>query len=306
MSEDLGQRTEAARESAGSVWASVGVIALIAVVTGGIGLGLVLLRERPHRYDLSSPEAALASARLMIERNDAERLSDLIEASNENERRLLGQVGLTLGHLQDLANAIREEMPEELERYREELEEAAARGEPVTFFERVAARRGGARERPPDQGGAEMFRGSPVRERINVVLQGMIADPYAWIEDSEARLSFVEVDDDLVALQWDGEPILPPFGVVMRRQDEGQWKFVPPLNLPGIRDAAPRNEDEFLIWGSLVASLDNVLVELTEEVRDGRHATFESVADSTFEKIAIPAVMIMYAYGQAIEARESP
>jgi hypothetical protein len=306
MSDATGGATQQARQTGGSLWVTVGVIALIALLTGGGALGFVLLRERPHRYDLSTPEDAFASARLMIERNDAERLSDLIEASNENERRLLRQVGVTLGHLQDLANAIREEMPEELDRYRAELEEAAARGEPVTFFDRIASRRRGERQRPPDQGGAEVFRGSPVRERINSVLQGLIADPYAWVEASEARLSFQEMDDDLVALLWDDSPILPPLGVVMRRQDDGHWQIVLPLNAPGFRDAAPQNEDEFLIWGSLVASLDNVLVELTEEVRAGKHATFESVADSTFEKIAIPAVMIMYAYGQAVEARESP
>ncbi|MFI4896667.1 MAG: hypothetical protein ACIARR_02460 [Phycisphaerales bacterium JB059] len=306
MTDETGPGSEEARSAGGSLWGTLLLIAVIALVTGGGVLGFVLLRERPYRYDLSTPEAAFASARLMIERNDAERLSDLIEAGNENERRLLRQTGVTLGHLQDLANAIREAMPEELARYRAELEEAAARGEPVTFLDRIASRRRGERERPPDQGGAEVFRGSPVRARINGVLQGLIADPYAWVEASEARLSFQEMDEDLVALLWDENPILPPLGVVMRRQDDGRWQIVLPLTAPGFREAAPRSEDEFLIWGSLVASLDNVLVELTEEVRAGRHATFESVADSTFEKIAIPAVMIMYAYGQAVEARESP
>jgi len=289
--------------SAGSFWSTVVVVVLIALLTGGVALGFVLIRERPFKYDLSTPEDAVASARLMLERNDAVRLGDLIEASNENERRLYRQLGITLGHLQDLAITIRDEMPDEVARYQKELDEAAARGEPVSFFERIAARRRGETERPPDQGGAEIFRGSPVRGRINDVLQGMLADPYAWIEESENRLTFAEMDEDMVALMWDNRPI-PPLGWVMRRQLDGRWQLVLPLNAPFISQMAPQNEGEFLIWGSLIASLDNVLVELDDEIRAGRHSTFESVSDSMFEKIAIPAVMIMYAYGQAVEARD--
>ena len=281
------------------------MIGMIATLSAAIGISVVLLRERPYTYDLSSPERAIASARLMLERGEAERLADLIEASNENERRLYRQLGVVLGHLQDLTVTIREEMPEEIERYRRELEEAAARGEPVTFFDKIAARRRGERRRLPDQGGAEMFRGSPVRERINDLLRGVLADPYAWIEATESRLSFAEIDEDMVALLWDGQ-MIPPLGWVMRRQRDGRWQLVLPLDAPGVRSVAPQTEDEFLIWGSLLASLDNVLLELDQEIRDGRHTSFESVADSTFEKVAIPAVMIMYAYGQAVEAREAP
>lgn len=294
-----------ARGQTGSVWGSVALIAVIALTSAAIGIGFVLFRERPYAYDLSSPERAIASARLMLERGDAHRLSDLIEASNENERRLYRQLGVTLGHLQDLTITIRDEMPDEMARYRRELEEAAANGEPVTFFDKIADRRRGERERPPDQGGAELFRGSPIRGRINDVLQGMLADPYAWIEASEDRLTFSELDEDMVALLWDGQ-MIPPLGWVMRRQSDGRWQLVLPLDAPGVREAAPQSEDEFLIWGSLIASLDNVLVELDKEIRDGQHATFESVTDSMFEKIAIPAVMIMYAYGQAVENRERP
>ncbi len=292
-------------QGSGSVWGSVVIIGVIALVTAAVAIGAVLIREKPFTYDLSTPERAVASARLMIERGDAERLGDLIEATNENERRLYRQLGIALGHLQDLAITMREEMPEELARYQKELEAAAARGEPVSFFDRIGARRRGDRQRPPDQGGAEIFRGSPVRGRINDVLQGMLADPYAWIESSEDRLSFAEMDEDMVALLWDGQ-MIPPLGWVMRRQSDGRWQIVIPLDTPGIRDAAPQNEGEFLIWGSLIASLDNVLVELDDEIRAGRHSTFESVSDSMFEKVAIPAVMIMYAYGQAVEAREEP
>ncbi len=289
----------------GSLWVSAAVVGAIAVLTAAIALGGVLLRERPYTYDLSTPEDAMASARLMLERGDARRLGDLIEASNENERRLYRQLGAALGHLQDLAITVREEMPEELARYQKDLEDAAARGEPVTFFDRIAARRRGEIKRAPDQRGAEIFRGSPARARINAVLQGMMADPYVWIESSEERLTFAEMDEDMVALLWDERPV-PPLGWVMRRQTDGRWQLVLPLHAPGISQAAPQSDDEFLIWGSLLASLDNVLVELDEEIRAGRHSTFESVSDSMFEKIAIPAVMIMYAYGQAMEARGEP
>ncbi len=147
--------------SPGSAWGSVVIIGVIALVTAAVAIGAVLIREKPYSYDLSTPERAFASARLMIERGDADRLGDLIEATNEDERRLYRQLGITLGRLQDLAVTVREEMPEELARYQKDLADAAARGEPVSFFARIGARRPGGRRPPPDQGGAGMFRAGP-------------------------------------------------------------------------------------------------------------------------------------------------
>ncbi len=286
----------------GSVVGTLVVVVLIATLTGGIGWAVVSWRSRPHVYDFSSPEATLASAREMLERGEAERLGELLEATSDEERRLYAQLGAVLGDLQDLGATIRDEMPEEVERHREAVAEAAARGEAVTFFERIAAARQGRGPDLPNQGGLEIIRGSPQRGRFNDLIMNLLADPYKWIEQSGERVGFVEIDETQVAVTWDGA-MVPPIGLIMREQGDGSWRVVPPLDAPFVNRIVPQNEGEYQIWGSLLASLDNMIVELDEEIREGEHATFESVADSAFEKAAIPTAMIMFAYQRALRDR---
>ncbi|MEZ6243405.1 MAG: hypothetical protein R3B57_10220 [Phycisphaerales bacterium] len=286
----------------GSVVGTLIVVLLVAALTGGIGWAVVSWWSRPHVYDLSSPERVVASAREMLERGEAGRLSELLETTSDNERRLYRQLGAVLGDLQKLGATIRDEMPQEVERHRKEVAEAAARGEAVTLFQRLAAARQGKGPNLPDQGGVEIFRGSPQRDRFNDVIMNLLADPYKWIEESEERIEYVEIDEEQVALTWDGQ-MIPPVGLIMRRQVDGTWRVVPPLEAPFVNRITPQNEAEYQIWGSLLASMDNMIVELDAEVRRGQHATFESVADSAFEKAAIPTAMIMFAYQKAMRER---
>lgn len=295
-------RSDGQAGGAGSVLGTIVVVLLVAALTGGLGWAVVSWRNRPHVYDLATPEGVIASAREMLERGEAGRLSELLEANSDEERRLYRQLGAVLGGLQDLGATIRDEMPEEVERHRRAVAEAAARGEAVTLFQRLAAARQGRGPDLPDQGGVEIFRGSPHRDRFNDVIMNLLADPYKWIEESGDRIGFEEIDEEQIALTWDGR-MVPPVGLIVRRQTDGTWRLVPPLEAPFVNRIVPQNEAEYAIWGSLLASMDNMVVELDAEVRAGKHATFESVADSAFEKAAIPTAMIMFAYQRAMRDR---
>ncbi len=295
-------QTQHDSKAGGSVVGALVVVVLVAALTGGLGWEFVAWRNRPHEYDMSSPERVVESAREMLERGEAGRLGELLEATNEDERRLYMQLGAVLEDLQDLAATIRDEMPDEVARHQKAVAEAAARGEAVTFFERMAAARQGRGPDLPDQGGLEALRGSPQRGRFNDLIMNLLADPYKWIEQSGDRVGFVEIDEEQVAVTWDGA-MVPPIGLIMREQLDGTWRVVPPLDAPFVNRVVPQNEGEYQIWGSLLASLDNMIVELDAEIREGEHATFESVADSAFEKAAIPIAMIMFAYQRAIRDR---
>ena len=134
-------------------------------------------------------------------------------------------------------------------------------------------------------------------------MQTIATDPYAWLTDAEGRLSYVEIDDERVAVLWDGKPVFPPFGLVMR-QDQGQWSVVLPIwNIPMVSKYLPQTPEEYSIWGSLLQMVDNVVLDLEADVREGRLHSLDALARATGEKAMVPMGMGMIAYDRALKDR---
>jgi hypothetical protein len=300
----------------------------------GIGCLVLLLAamasgcsRSPGSYDASTADAALDSARQMIESGDAARLVELIYAEGAAERSFLNQFGRVLGALDDLGAAVEKRFPEELRQFREDADRAAAEGRTSPILSRlVAAGRGERRSSsfgtarinregltldtgapaPARRGGAaEMLtrpRSDSEREVINGVIKTLLVDPFRWLDEGRARLTTVSISDDTVGLLWDGKAILPPFGLSMIRRD-GRWFLVPPTSFPIVSRAMPRTEDEWFVWGSMLKTLENVVVDLTAEVESGGVRNLTDLADTAVEKAAIPAMLIVFAYTNLVEQR---
>lgn len=268
---------------------------LVALVAGGIGLGSVFFGPPPKKlYDRSTPEDVLAAAKDMVVNNEAERLSELFYADDDQMRELYARLGLVLGHIQDLAVAINERFPDEVAEARATAEAAAKSGKGMSLLEQFAPNARRRRDGPPS--GAE-------EDRWNQLLQTIASDPYAWLTDAEGRLTFTYLDDERVAVLWDKKPVLPPLGLVLRRE-EGQWSVVLPLaTLPMASRFMPQTPDEYSIWGSLIQMADNVVIDLDKDVREGRLTTLDSLARTAGEKAAPPMLMGMIAYNKALEER---
>ncbi len=65
----------------------------------------------------------------------------------------------------------------------------------------------------------------------------------------------------------------------------------------------PRNEQEYKVFASFIQVFDNALKDLTAEVQSGGVQTLEQLSRKAGEKIAIPAIMVFYAYSQMMEER---
>lgn len=270
-----------------------GLVVLVAV---GVGLGAVFLGPTAaKRYDRSTPDAVLEAASDMVVNGDAERLSELLYADSTEMEELYARLGRVLGHVQDLALSINERFPEEVAEARAKAEAEARAGRGVSLLQRFGPAAQGSRRGPPSDDD---------EQRWNDLLQTIATDPYAWLTDADGRLSYVEIDDERVAVLWDGKPVLPPLGLVMR-ESQGQWSVELPLkSIPMASRFLPQTPEEYSIWGSLIQMVDNVVIDLEADVREGRLTSLDALARKTGEKAVVPMGMGMIAYGKALEERK--
>lgn len=254
--------------------------------------------DRAPTYSQATPNDVIRSAAQMIKDNRADLLPNLLYAESDDMRRLYRALGTFLKHTQELAGSLQAKFPEEVNKLRKQAEEAAKKGQATTLFGQIAQAQSRARRGPPDKSQQEAF---------NAALKRIFVDPYGSLDDGVDHLSTTPINDDVVAIMVDGKPMLAPLGLTMRRvktDDREVWAVVPPLNIPGVANFVPKSKDEFQIWGSLIKTLDNVVVDLTKDVRSGAMKSLDDVSKKAGEKALAPAAMVMFAYSQAMESRK--
>lgn len=253
-------------------------------------LGLLVLvtllagcSKPPREYSRSSPENVVESAVLMVENHDARRLTELIYAENVSMRSLLNQVGLSLEAMEELSVAVREKFPEELAEMRAQIEADGGK----SIIEQVMGsgpqgRRGG---------------GSDDGDRFRELAKRIFADPYGFLTEHSDKLDVIYIADDSYGVMYDGQVLLQPWGLLIQQKEDG-WYLMLPTNLPGARRILPDSEDEYMLWGSLFKTLENGVRDMTRDVNNGRTTSMNQLGQSAMEKFAIPAVMVMYAWGK--------
>lgn len=275
---------------AGSVL-GVSVLAFLAALVWGI---IALWPERS--YDQTSPEAMLDTAAEMVRDGRADRLPELLEidpnAGEEDQDRvrdLYARLGRTLGAAQRLGETFARELPDEVERLAAEEGDGAA-----GLLGAVASGRGG------------VFGGGPGDDAGSRRIAALLADPYALIEDGRARLSAEVLDRESAALLWDERPVLPPFGLLLKRGDDNRWRLASPSRLPGLSSVWPRTEPEYRIWASLLTTIERLLIDLEVDVAEGRVRSAEILGRRAIERGAVPIGLVFVALQRAREGDAEP
>ncbi|MCX5688210.1 MAG: hypothetical protein NTV94_00200, partial [Planctomycetota bacterium] len=143
------------------------------------------------------------------------------------------------------------------------------------------------------------------RDAFDAALKNLFADPYAWINESEKRLSTTFLTDDSVALLWDEKPILPPIGIVMKKDSkDGRWYFMLPTNLPGVGNFFPKTKEQYEIFGGLIKVFDQVMVDLRLDIQSGKLTSLDEVSRSAGEKTFLPAALTVFAYSRLTETQK--
>lgn len=275
-----------------------------------ICLGLAALAAGGCRrtYDQSSPDAVLKTAKLMVEKGDADLLPNLLYADSKEMRALLDQLGVVMGSLQELGTAVQKAFPAEIEKLKRDAADSAAKGDASGFLARIAGQASQQmsltrRGQRPQLNINDADDPNSVRNIFDNAMKELFADPYGWIAANESRLSTVQMTDDQAAILWDGKPIFG-IGLSMTKSQDDKWYVVLPLNAPGIGNFMPKTAESWEIMGSLMAVLDNMLQDLTSDVRRGRARQLDELAKLAGEKAFIPAVMVFFAYSKSIEAEK--
>lgn len=258
-------------------------------------VALMLLAGCERDYSQESPEALVDSARQMVVDGNARRLSELVWTESEGEKLVIDRLGRTMGALQRLGQAVSREFPEEVSRIRQQADVAAESGEINSIIGRALTASGGVARGAP----AAIRDERRMRQGLDSIVRELMADPYGWLERHGDKLEPMRITDDIVALSWQGKPVV---GLSLV-EHEGEWYLKLPLDQPVLKRFLPQNEAEFEIWGELVASVHNVLQDLADEVERGEHRNLESVASTAGEYALPTAFMVMIAYGKALEER---
>jgi hypothetical protein len=270
-------------------------------------LVLILAGCGDSGYSQKTPEDVLKTAKLMVERGEARKLGGLFYAENEDMRKVLSNFGVLLGNLQKLGVAVSENFPKEMGELKQRAETAAKSGKASSLLNQIAAQATGnsgrsrRANRDPEKARKEQIeREQQFSDSLNV----LFADPYGFLTQNAQRLTTVSLTDDMAAILWDGQPMMAPMGMVMRRSSVDQkWYIVPPLNIPGIANYLPQSPQEYKVFGAMIAIINNVIVDLAKDVRDKRITQIEELSKKAGEKAFLPAAMGYVAYGKMIEER---
>lgn len=270
------------------------MVVAVVLVTGATFLS-GCKRDLPR----DTPEATIASARKVVAQGRADLLGDFLYADTPELRRLWTDAGIVMGNLQDLAKALQNRFPEEVAKLRADAEASAKAGKPTGLVAQLAGQVRGGRQSRPNPQQMEQSRGG-----FEDALTSIFVDPFAWLEGAEDSLTTEEIDDETVAVLWDGKPILAPIGLNMRQGKDEDWYFVVPTGVPGVRNFMPKTPEQFEVFGSFLATLDNVVRDLTDDVNSGRVSSLDQLSKNAGEKAFIPAVMVFYAYSRLIDEQK--
>ncbi len=274
-------------------------LALLAALLPGCG---------DRGYSQKTPDAVLKTAKLMVERGEARKLSKLFYAENEDMKKVLSNFGVLLGNLQRLAGAVSENFPRDVERLKSSAEAAAKSGKATSLLSQIAAQAGGGSGTPrraakdPEKWRKEQ---AQREQQLGDSLNMLMADPYGFLNDKAGKLTTTPISDDMAAVMWDGQPVLPPLGLVMRKDiADGLWYVVLPLNIPGLANLLPQSPQEYKVFGALIAIINNVIVDLAKDVRDKKITTIDDLSRKAGEKAFMPAAMGYVAYSKMIDDRK--
>lgn len=246
-------------------------------------------RRGPKEYAQDTPEAVIQSLEAMVRDGQSRRLHELFYAEDEDMRLALRRFGRMCGRLAELAQAIAAAYPDEVEELRKQTQAAAARGEATNILSRFS--QSAFQNRRSRGGQSQSGRG----DAFNLAFRQLLSDPYASFERASERMTAMPLSDGYAGMLWDGKPMLPPFGIMMR-EEGGKWYIVLPLDLPIIMKYRPRTAAQWEIAGYLMRAWENAAVDLRTKIEAGDLRNLDEVAQEAGAMVLPPTMMIGIAY----------
>jgi hypothetical protein len=269
----------------------VGMTRLILLVLVFVAL-VPSCRRQPKQYSQKTPEALIQSLEDMVKDGNASRLHELFYCEDENMRMALRRFGRMTGRLAELAEAVNEAFPDEVAELQKQAEEAAANGQATSLLGRLS--QGAMQSRRQQSQGNQ-------GDAFNAAFRQLLSNPYSSFEQASDRLTAMELTDDYAGLMWDGKPLLPPFGIKLRRDIDDKWYIQIPMDLPIVTKYRPRTEEQWMVAGYLMLAWKNAAVDLKAKIEAGDLRNLDEVAAEAGTMILPPTLMIGISYGNLVK-----
>lgn len=229
--------------------------------------------SREPDYSQASPEATIATAKQMVKDGKAGLLVKLIHADDENMSRCLNRLGHTLAHLQELAIELNRAFPEDVRKLRDEAaKQTSASGLAGLTRAFTGGRAGNRRDGPPS-------------DAMTNSLTRLFASPFQVLEEESANLTALPLDGETCSLLYKGGPIIPAVPILLKLDPKDKrWYFVLPIDLPILSGYFFKTPEAWRTYTGLVATLDNIVKDLTQDVRDGKVKSLNDTARVAGEK----------------------
>ncbi|MGH7244141.1 MAG: hypothetical protein ACREJD_12065 [Phycisphaerales bacterium] len=246
--------------------------AALCCLLGCAAIALVSCSRDPG-YSQATPESTINTAKQMARDGKAGLLVKLIHSDDENMSRCLNRLGHTLGHMQDLAIALNRAFPEDVRKLRDEAAKQTSKsgiaGLARTFTgARAASRRDGSQS-----------------DAMTSSLTKLFASPFEALEEEGANLTALKLDNDTYSLLYKNGPIVPGVPLLLKLDlKDKRWYFVLPTDLPILSGYFFKTPEAWRVYTGLVATLDNIVKDLTQDVHDGKVKSLGDTARVAGEK----------------------
>ncbi|MBN8596077.1 MAG: hypothetical protein J0L78_00215 [Planctomycetes bacterium] len=228
--------------------------------------------SREPGYSQATPEATIATARQMARDGKAGLLVKLIWSDDENMSRCLNRIGHTLGSLQTLAAELARAFPQDVQKLKQDAMGQSSgtglAGLSRTFTGGRAARREGAQN-----------------DAMNSALTRLFASPFEALQEQGENLTVIQLDKQTYSLLYKGGPIVPGVPLLIRlNPKDNRWYFVLPTDLPILKGYFFKSPEAWRVYTGLVATFDNIVKDLTQDVREGKVKSLSDTARVAGEK----------------------
>jgi hypothetical protein len=224
----------------------------------------------------------------MVRRGDAKLLVKLVYSEDENMKKCLNRLGHALGRLQDLAKELEKAFPVEVAKLREDAKREAAKGGSqglASLFTGGGQRAREQARRAADAANRSAPAGSNTNDPFTAVLTRLFTSPYEVLEDERNNLTAVMLDDKTYTLLYKNGPIIPGVALTIRKDErDGRWYFVIPTDLPILKGYFFKSDEAWRTYTGLVATFDNIVKDLIDDVRRGKVKNLNDTARVAGEK----------------------
>lgn len=228
--------------------------------------------SREPGYSQSSPDATIATAKQMVRDGKAGLLVKLIRSDDDNMARCLNRLGHTLANMQTLAGELNRAFPADVRKLRDEAQSQSSKSGLAGISRAFTGGRANRRE------GAQ-------NDAMNSTLTRLFASPFEALEEEAANLTALQLDNQTYSLLYKGGPIVPGVPLLLKLDPkDNRWYFVLPTDLPILSGYFFKTPEAWRVYTGLVATLDNIVKDLTQDVRDGKVKSLNDTARVAGEK----------------------